>query len=161
MFRVPAEEAGNAPPPRPPGKQRGAPQGHPGWFRPTPTHYDELVHADAPCCCPHCGSDAISVYQSAEPADHLQEDVLEGLYQVTLFRHPVARCRTCRRYIQEAAEGEILGSHIGPHVRSMAVYLRNEIGITYRRPGTRRIRIPGARHGSWKICFNSGSLRRP
>jgi hypothetical protein len=38
-------------------KKRGAPVGHPGWFRPTPTHYDQLIEVDAPGRCPRCGGD--------------------------------------------------------------------------------------------------------
>lgn len=115
-------------------KKRGAPVGHPGWFRPTPAAYDRLVEVDAPGRCPFCDADAISVYDSQEPADHLQEDILEGRYHITLFRHPVARCRSCRRWVKQCGEGEILGSRIGPQLRATAVYLRNEIGISYRRP---------------------------
>jgi hypothetical protein len=34
-------------------KKRGAPVGHPGWFRPTPTHYDWSV--DVCCAAERCG----------------------------------------------------------------------------------------------------------
>ena len=33
-------------------KKRGAPVGHPGWFRPTPPHYDWSVDVSAPRRCP-------------------------------------------------------------------------------------------------------------
>jgi hypothetical protein len=36
-------------------RKRGAPVGHPGWFRPTPTEYDALVEVAAPTDCPRCG----------------------------------------------------------------------------------------------------------
>ncbi len=65
--------------------------------------------------------------------EHLQEDIVDGRYHVTLFTHPSARCRSCRRWVQQAGKGEILGSRIGPHARAMAVYLRNEIGVSYRK----------------------------
>jgi len=35
--------------------------------------------------------------------------------------------------VRQAGAGEILGSRIGPHVRAMAIYLRNEIGVSYRK----------------------------
>ena len=35
-------------------KKRGAPVGHPGWFRPTPTEFDWLIEVSAPCRCPDC-----------------------------------------------------------------------------------------------------------
>lgn len=36
------------------GKKRGAPVGHPGWFRPRPDHFDRLILVPAPSECPHC-----------------------------------------------------------------------------------------------------------
>ena len=35
-------------------KKRGAPVGHPGWFRKTPTEYDWAIDVSAPVRCPHC-----------------------------------------------------------------------------------------------------------
>jgi transposase len=52
---------------------------------------------------------------------------------VTLFRHPKARCRSCRHWVQSAGEGEILGSMIGPQLRAFAVYLHNDIGVSLRK----------------------------
>jgi transposase len=132
-------------------KKRGAPVGHPGWFRPTPTSYDRLVEVDAPSRCPFCDSDAVSVYGSQEPTDHLQEDIIEGRYHVTLFRHPLARCRSCRRWVKKCGEGEILGSRIGPQLRATAVYLRNEIGISYRK-------VPRAIEDMFQFRFTPASL---
>lgn len=113
-------------------RKRGAPMGHPGWFRPTPTQYDTLVEVAAPADCPHCGG-PVSVYTSQDPTDHLQEDLVDGHRHVTLFRHPGARCRSCRQWVQKAGEGEILGSMIGPRLRAIAVYLHNDIGISLRK----------------------------
>jgi transposase len=113
-------------------RKRGAPKGHPGWFRPTPTEYDTLVEVAVPADCPHCGG-PVSLYTSQEPTDHFQEDLVEGRRHVTLFRHPQARCRSCRRWVQKAGEGEIPGSMIGPHLRAIAVYLHNDIGISLRK----------------------------
>jgi transposase len=113
-------------------RKRGAPVGHPGWFRPTPTEYDALVEVAPPANCPHCGG-PVSVYTSQDPTDHLQEDLVAGRRHVTLFRHPLARCRSCRRWVQTAGEGEILGSMIGPRLRAIAAYLHNDIGISLRK----------------------------
>jgi hypothetical protein len=113
-------------------RKRGAPLGHPGWFRPTPTHYDTLVEVTAPARCPHC-HEPVSVYTSQPVVDHFQEDLAEGRRQVTLFRHPLARCKACRRWVQKAGAGEILGSMIGPRLRATAVYLHHGIGISLRK----------------------------
>ena len=72
-------------------KKRGAPVGHPGWFRPTPTTYDWAVDVLAPRRCPCCRGH-VTVCDAIEPDEHLQEDVLDGVYRVVLYRHPVARC---------------------------------------------------------------------
>ena len=113
-------------------RKRGAPVGHPGWFRPTPTEYDALVEVAPPANCPHCGG-PVSVYTSQDPTDHLQEDLVAGRRHVTLFRHPQARCRSCRRWVHTAGEGEIVGSMIGPRLRAAAVYLHTDIGVSLRK----------------------------
>jgi len=113
-------------------KKRGAPAGHPGWFRPTPTQYDRLIEVDAPNRCPHCGG-SVHRFPNVDATDHLQEDVVDGVYQVILYRHEAARCDNCRNWINQAGDGEILGSRIGPRLRAWAVFLRNGIGISYRK----------------------------
>ncbi len=113
--------------------KRGAPMGHTGWYRITPTQYDVRVDVPAPPRCPHCKTNNVAVYASQETSEHLQEDIVDGRHHVTLFTHPSARCRDCRRWVQQAGAGEILRSRIGPHVRAMAIYLRNEIGVPYRK----------------------------
>jgi transposase len=127
-----AQSAPSESPPQAQPRKRGAPVGHPGWFRPTPTEYDVLIEVAAPADCPHCGG-PVSVYTSQDPTDHLQEDLVAGRRHVTLFRHPQARCRSCRRWVQKAGEGEILGSMIGPQLRAVAVYLHTDIGISLRK----------------------------
>jgi transposase len=113
-------------------KKRGAPAGHPGWFRPIPTQYDWLVEVPPPRCCPHCRG-SVSTPESANTVDHLQEDIINNLYQVILYRHQAGRCNDCRRWVQQAGKDEILNSRIGPFLRSRAIWLRNVIGISYRK----------------------------
>ena len=97
-------------------KKRGAPVGHPGWFRKTPQAYDWAVDVAAPTQCPHCGGRVNAV--DAAPTEHLQEDILEGRYRVVLYRHEAARCEDCDKLVQKAGDGEILHSRIGPPLRS-------------------------------------------
>jgi hypothetical protein len=141
---VPAANAGKT------AGKRGAPVGHPGWFRPTPTHYDQLVLVDAPSKCPHCDG-AVRAFKKYDPHDHLQEDVVDNVHQVTLYRHAAGRCRDCRRWVQRAAPGEILGSRIGPRMRALAMYLRNTIGISYRK-------VPRALEEMFGFSFVPASL---
>lgn len=132
-----------------PGK-RGAPLGHPGWFRPTPTEYDALICVAAPAKCPSCAGEVRS-FPNYEPHDHLQEDVVANAYQVVLYRHMAGRCRACRRWVQQAGPDEILSSRIGPRMRALAMYLRNDIGISYRK-------VPRALEEMFRFSFVPASL---
>lgn len=59
-------------------KKKGAPLGHPGWYRPTPTHYDWAIDVKAPKRCPHCNA-SVSVLPAIDPIEHLQEDIRKKL----------------------------------------------------------------------------------
>lgn len=144
-----AAQSTTTPSDKPAGK-RGAPVGHPGWFRPTPTAYDQLVPVSPPKLCPHCEGE-VRVYEKADPHDHFQEDIVDHRRQTTCFRHAVGRCLTCRRFVQQAGPGEILGGRIGPRMRALAIYLRNDIGISYRK-------VPQALEGMFAFSFVPASL---
>lgn len=131
-------------------RKRGAPVGHPGWFRPWPTKYDWAVDVAAPGRCRRCQG-PVTLERSLDPVEHLQEDILEGVYRVVLYRHAAARCAACDHQVQKPGEGEILGSHIGPNLRSTAIYLRNVIGISYRK-------VPRAIEEMFGIRFTAAAL---
>jgi hypothetical protein len=118
--------------PKPEPKKRGAPVGHPGWFRPTPTEYDWAIDVPAPRFCPNCKRET-RVLIGVEPSIHLQEDIVDGVYRVVLYRHAAGRCDTCKVSVQKPGKGELLGSRIGPNLRAKAIYLHHQIGITYRK----------------------------
>ncbi len=113
-------------------KKRGAPVGHDGWFRPMPTQYDWTVEVPAPRRCPHCLGPVV-VSSLAQPTEHLQEDIIDGVYRVVPYRHEACRCPQCDRIFEQAGKDEILLSRIGPFLRSKAIYLRNVIGSSYRK----------------------------
>jgi len=131
-------------------KKRGAPLGHPGWFRRTPTEYDSLVEVATPGRCPHCGG-SVRLFPKVDPHDHLQEDIVDGVYQVVLYRHAAARCDNCRNWVKLAGDGELLGSRIGPRLRSWAVFLRNGIGVSYRK-------VPMALQELLGVSFTAAAL---
>lgn len=113
-------------------KKRGAPVGHPGWQRPKPQHVDRTVHVPAPSICPHCKKHGLT--PSGMIREHLQEDVvIKPRAIVTRYLHGQAFCSTCNRLVAQAAEDEILNAPIGPVAKSIAIYLRYRIGISYRK----------------------------
>jgi len=113
-------------------KKRGAPKGHPGWFRPKPDHIDKTVIVPAPEICPHCACENLSPVE--EMKDHLQEDIiLQPQTHVINFKHHQAYCPKCRRPVVQAAEGELLNSQIGPTTKAAAVFLRYGLQIPYRK----------------------------
>jgi transposase len=133
-----------------PKKKRGAPVGHPGWYRKTPTEYDWAIDVPAPTRCPYCRGLVVLDHAFA-PAEHLQEDVIDGQYRVVLYRHPAACCSDCGEWLQQAGAGELLGSRIGPLLRSKALYLRHVTGVSYRK-------IPQVIQELLGITFTPGAL---
>jgi len=112
--------------------KRGAPEGHPGWFRRKPNHIDKVVTVQAPDVCPHCCSTDLTSVE--EIKEHLQEDIiLQPKTHVTNFRHQQAFCPKCNRPVIKAADGELLNCHIGPITKAAAVFLRYGLRIPYRK----------------------------
>lgn len=113
-------------------KSRGAPKGHPGWFRRKPDHIDKAVIVSAPDICPHCACTDLTPIE--ETKDHLQEDiVLQPQTNVTNFKHHQAFCPKCNRPVIQAAKGELLNCQIGPTTKAAAVFLRYGLRIPYRK----------------------------
>jgi transposase len=113
-------------------KKRGAPVGHPGWGRLKPDRIDRTVHVPAPKVCPHCQSHDLKPME--ESTEHFQEDiVIQPRSVVTRYLHGQAFCAKCHRPVVQAGEGELLNAPIGPVAKSVAIYLRYRIGISYRK----------------------------
>lgn len=113
-------------------KKRGAPKGHPGWWRRKPDHVDKVVVVPAPEVCPHCACTDLTPVDDIR--DHLQEDiVLQPRTHVTHFKHHQAFCTRCNRPVVQAADGELLNCHIGPTTKAAAVFLRYGLRIPYRK----------------------------
>jgi transposase len=136
QFKAKREEPSRDDPPEatpPEGKKkRGAPHGHPGWYRKRPEHFDCTVFVPAPTRCPRCGA-SVKARPDREPYDHLQEDWIEGQRVVTCYRHELGRCRKCRCWPQQAGKGELLRAMIGPSVRAAGLFLQYDIGLTTRK----------------------------
>jgi transposase len=113
-------------------KKRGAPVGHPGWGRHKPERIDRTVHVPAPSVCPHCQKDNLNPYSGIY--EHVQEDiVIKPKTVVIKYLHEQSFCSRCNRPVIQAGEGELLNAHIGPVAKSVALYLRYHIGISYRK----------------------------
>jgi len=117
-----------------------------------PTQYDWDIDVPAPRRCPHCCG-PVNVLLGSEPTHHFQEDIIEGVYRVVLYRHAACRCEQCDKLIEQAGKDEILLSRIGPFLRRKAIYLRNVIGISYRK-------VPRAIEEMFGIRFSPVSLKR-
>jgi transposase len=115
-------------------KKRGAPMGHPGWFRPTPTHIDRTLFVVAPKRCLRCGA-AVVARPDLPPYEHLQEDFIDGQPMTTCYQHVEGRCTNpkCRLWSRQPGEGELLRAKIGPEMRARGLFLRFDIGLPHRK----------------------------
>jgi transposase len=136
--RLKAEHASRFKPNRPPARdpahprKRGAPKGHPPWNRRPPNHIDRAVRVPAPTTCPHCFTTGL--LPTGEPHKHLQEDiVLQPKTIVTAYQHDTAFCPACRRPVFQTAEGELRHCPIGPTAKAAAVFLRQELDLSFRK----------------------------
>ena len=113
-------------------KKHGAPTGHPGWFRAKPKRIDRTVIVAAPTHCPYCHDDKLSPL--SEATEHVQEDMAPPPPPiVTKYIHHQAWCTRCGKAVSQAGEDEMPGAHIGPLAKATAIYLRQDVGITYRK----------------------------
>lgn len=128
--QVPAE----ANEPQAEAKKRGAPVGHSGWFRATPTRIDHTIDVPAPTRCGHCGG-VVAARPDRKPYEHVQEDLMDGRPIAICYRHEAGRCTNakCRLWVHQPGEGEILGAKIGPQMRARGMFLRFDIGLPYRK----------------------------
>jgi hypothetical protein len=145
------ETAPDVPPDAAP-KKRGAPVGHPGWFRPTPTRIDCTILVPAPKRCPRCNA-AVTARPDLPSYDHLQEDFINGQPVTTCYRHEVGRCSSskCRRWVRQPGAGEVLGAKIGPEMRARGLFLRFDIGLPFRK-------IVAAIEGLDSLAFTPAAL---
>ena len=115
--------------PRRPGRKPG----HPGAYRPRPTHVDEEVEAPLPCC-PRCGG----AVADTQPVEQFVEELPEIKPRVTRIVTYSGRCKNC---------GEVASSHprqmstasgaaavqVGPRALGLAIDLNKRLGIPLRK----------------------------
>lgn len=112
-------------------RKRGAPIGHPPWQRPTPDRTDRSVQVSCPTVCPHCEQTELTPVDKTHV--QIQEDiVLRPRTVVTEYVHQLAYCPSCRREVFQTADEELRNCSIGPVTKAAAVYMRNEVKLSYR-----------------------------
>ena len=109
-------------------KKRGAPVGHPGWFRAKPERIDKTVDVYLDVC-PLCGGENISPCNHT--TEHIQEDFEGGKLTSTCFVHCYYWCCDCKSIVHGWGNNEIPNAFIGPDARAKAAYVRYEAKASY------------------------------
>ena len=110
-------------------KKKGAPKGHPGWFRKAPKKIDKVIEL-RPDRCPKCGSLSITEYDRTE--EHIQEDIVVPRTEATKYIRHYGYCSNCQKVFYPKGEDELIGSYIGPNAKAFAVYLKYKIKVSDR-----------------------------
>jgi hypothetical protein len=111
-------------------RKRGAPKGHPGWFRKVGAKIDEFVDVTLNRC-PKCGGKKLTRCKDVE--EHIQEDIILPKLKATCFRHYSYWCEDCKEIVEpERPAGELPKSYIGPTAKALAVWLKYDIKISDR-----------------------------
>lgn len=116
-------------PVQPPAKKRGAPKGHPGWFRRKPKRVDVVEEVTLERC-PQCGGKDLTECKEVE--EHLQEDIILPRLQVTLYRRHHYYCKRCKEVVSGKGREEIPQSYIGPRAKAVAALLKYAIKVSQR-----------------------------
>ena len=109
-------------------KKRGAPFGHPGYFRKSPDGIDGYVDVHLEKC-PHCGNKDLS--PCSHTTEHVQEDIESGRAKAICFIRFYYWCSVCKKVVHGRGANEIPNAFIGPDARAKAAFLRYEIKVSY------------------------------
>jgi transposase len=109
-------------------KKKGAPFGHPGWYRKKPEIIDEEIDVHVKRC-PYCGGEHLT--RCANYDEHIQEDIVIPRVKAVKYRHWRYYCTDCRKISEGVGKDEIPGSYIGPVAKGVANYLRYKSGLSY------------------------------
>jgi len=110
-------------------KKRGAPRGHPGWYRKKPDKIDKVIEVKSSCC-PHCGNKHITPCRKVE--EHIQEDIVLPMVKATLYRKRTYYCNKCQANFSGRGKDELLNSYIGPTAKTLACILKYDIKVSDR-----------------------------
>jgi len=110
-------------------KKRGAPAGHPGWYRPRPEKIDKIIEVKLTSC-PVCGSKELS--ECAEIEKHIQQDIVIPRMETTQYNKHHFYCAKCKRVVSGKGEGELSNGQIGPVTKAVAVFMKYDIKVSDR-----------------------------
>lgn len=110
-------------------KKRGAPVGHPGWFRRKPDRVD-IEEKVTLSCCPKCGNRSLT--GCSETEEHIQEDIILPRVEVKKYVRSFYWCGRCREVVSGVGKGEILRSYIGPRAKALAAHLKYAVKVSQR-----------------------------
>lgn len=116
-------------PPEPLPKKRGAPKGHPGWFRKKPKKIDAVEEVSLRKC-PQCGGDDLAECKDIE--EHIQEDIVIPELRVTQYRRHYYWCRSCKEVVHGYGKEEMPNSYIGPNAKAFSSFLREVVKVSHR-----------------------------
>ena len=110
-------------------KKKGAPKGHPGWFRKKPDAADKEIEL-CPKKCPNCGSSNINKYNRKE--EHIVEDIVVPKVKVTKYIRYYGYCKDCHKVFRPKGADELFRSYIGPTAKAFAAYLKYKVKVSDR-----------------------------
>jgi transposase len=119
--------------PRTPGRRSGKNHGRHGHRRVPVAPIDRELDAPLPSCCPDCGGSVI--HERDEEQYHTELPSARPV--ITRFRIGVGRCTKCKRRVQgrhaEQTSDALgaAGSQVGPHAKSLAVWLHYALGLSF------------------------------
>ncbi|MBF6607070.1 MAG: IS66 family transposase, partial [Chloroflexi bacterium] len=119
--------------PKRPGRRSGKNHGQHGHRAVPVGPVDRELSAPLPACCPGCGG----VVDHERDVEQFQTELPDVRPVVTRFTIGVGRCRNCQRRVQGRhveQTSDALGaaaSQIGPHAKSLGVWLHYALGLSF------------------------------
>jgi transposase len=119
--------------PAKPGRRSGNDHGRHGHRRVPVGPIDRELVAPLPTCCPDCGGSIIH----ERDEEQFQTELPDARPAVTRFSVGVGRCTKCKRRVQgrrHEQTSDALGaaaSQVGPHAKSLAIWLHYALGLSF------------------------------
>jgi transposase len=119
--------------PAKPGRRSGSDHGRHGHRRVPVGPIDHELDAPLPACCPDCGG----AIEHLRDDEQFHTELPDARPVITRFKVGVGRCRKCKRRVQgrhpEQTSDALgaAGAQVGPHAKSLAVWLHYALGLSF------------------------------